>query len=552
MHTASMYVTYARGEGARQAQAFFLRRFDTLFFTVDESLCGTGVVQWHATRARTYDELGDDESSRKATEKLHRILLASEETKEDLASVESRQLGWLSTLLYAAKHAEPDLAAEAISKIDRSKSLSVPQMPVRWDAFLVLSACLPSGKRILPYLERVIDTSAESSFEGWYETESVHAYEFWRVVASRLYGDFRLRSGNEHNRDAEIASIRSIVDLLWNKGVDDIAAILEYSLIRIEIDFLRDFAAAELRSQQLVDRASKTCNREVQVHVLQTRADALRCSDRDANAVEVYKSALAMQPESDWSEEPDFYLLLAISQAKNGHWDDAIESAARSAKLFSVREGGDVPLSRLASAKSFLEAAGFAINADRHSRAAGLLICAYNALQEEHQADPLWAALAQISWSLVNRIKPESSNPQPPFPGFTLNLQESDEATEMQRSAPALMLGRVCTVVGRPYRAIFYFNASILASRDDENRASGAFFGIDAAIEAQEMVVASQYATLSSSWMLNRWEGMEQKAHSFVYDFLIGRTFRIISKQIGVASFDERLGESINQVRLTT
>ena len=91
-------------------------------------------------------------------------------------------------------------------------------------------------------------------------------------------------------------------------------------LIRVEIDVQRDFDRAEQLSRELIEKSDRLCDQEVQVHVLQTRADALRCKNQDLEAIKVYQSAIDRQPESDWSEEADLYLLLAISQAKAGQW----------------------------------------------------------------------------------------------------------------------------------------------------------------------------------------------------------------------------------------
>ena len=112
------------------------------------------------------------------------------------------------------------------------------------------------------------------------------------------------------------------------------------------------------------------------------------------------------------------------------------------------------------------------------------------------------------------------------------------------------MLGRACTVVGRPYRAIQFFEQSIEESDDSDNRSSGAFFGIDAALQAKDIVTAARYSTLTANWMAGRadFEGVTGKR--FVYDWVIGRTFRLIAEGIGSDGFEVRLDQVIE--RMTT
>jgi len=547
MHVAAMYVTFAAGPGGRQAQVFFLRRFEILFSAVDESLVTSGLLQWNATRLRVYDDLGDSENAGLAAQDVRRIMSRLDDNGASPASQESRQLSWLALLLYAAKHADPDLALESATKIDRPDPEQLPGLPIRWDAFLILSAALPSEKLILPYLEQLILSASAASFESWYQSDAIHAYEFWRVVASRLYQDFYTLS-EQDDRDSNTSKIAHLVGVLWEKDVHDIAAIIECSLVRIEIDFYRDFGAAEQRSIKLTEQAREQCDQEVLVHVLQTRADSLRCSDRDNEAILVYEEAISAQPASDWSEEADLHLLLGISQAKSGQWKDARRSADRSASMFQRSDSGDGQQNQLAAAKSSLEGAGFAIHGREYQQATRLLIQTHRMLAENHREHPLWAALAQISWSLVNCIRPESTDPQPPLPGFSFNLQSTDESQAMQRSAVPLMLSRVCDAAGRPHRAIVYSEQAIAESANLENRSSAAFFGIDAALAAKNIVATSKYAVLTSAYLQGRAIPASQQSKAFLLDYTLGRAFRMVVEQLGTPGFDKRLKASIQAV----
>lgn len=546
MHDASMYITYASGPGASQVQLFLLRRFDLLFSSIDENQITNGLVLWYSTRMRAHSELNDDTAAKNAAEKLHQILLNADADQSSQTHSETRQLGWLSLLLHAAKIANPDLALQSASRIDRTKSYLVPALPVRWDAFLMLSAYLPSNEPIIPCLAQVVTDAETASFKDWFGQGNTHAYDFWRVVSTRVYGDIN-RLPRE-SVQAEIELVASIVEKLWQGDVPDVAAIIECALIRVEIDIQRDFDRAERLSRELVEKADRLCDQGVQVHVLQTRADALRCKNQDLEAIKIYHSAIKRQPESDWSEVADLYLLMAISQAKAGQWLEAIKTADYSGNLFSARTDRDASLNRLYAAKSWLEAAAFAVHGGTCHRATGLLIKAYRSLTSEHRYDPLWAALAQISWALVNRMSPDPASPEPPAPGFSITLTDNDELRNMKRSAVPLMLGRACTVVGRPFRAIQFFEQSIEESHDSESRSSGAFFGIDAALQAKHFVKAARYSILTANWMARQADFEGVKGKRFVYDWVIGRAFRLIAEGIGSHGFDIRLEQVIERV----
>ena len=380
---------------------------------------------------------------------------------------------------------------------------------------MVLSAVLGDSKPILPSLARIVDSTASKFFEQWFESPLLHGAELWRLIATRIYAEFPERSKKLETRNAALVAIEDLANKLLHHGCHNVAALFECVMVRIEIDYFRDFEAADSRSIKLVQESKLTNNGDVRQHVLQTRADSLRCSDRDQEAVAIYRDALAIVTTSLLNEVPDIHLLISISQAKQGLWQDATKTAEISADLFNRAKKLFGKEQDLAVAKSLLEAAGFAIHGGLYNRAARLLIAAHARLDANHRYSPYWAALAQIAWSLVNRISPESADPQPPVPGFTLNLSETEESQKMHRSATPLMLGRVCTAVGRPHRAMHSFDAAIKLSSEDENQYSVAFIGIEAALLAKifPLLVGTQPLRRNGSgneriWNLKRTEHM--------------------------------------------
>jgi len=542
MHDASMYVICASGPGEKQIQQILLTRFDVLFSSTVFDAQTDDAIYWLATCTKTHSDLGNDDKASIAAKKLYACLRSEEPFT---GSSESEQRGWFTLLFHYVRYPDAELAIEAASKVDRLHLPKLPSAPDGWEWFMVLSSILGDSKPMLPNLTRIIDTPATQYFEQWFESTLIHGSELWRVISTRIYAEFPDRLKELESRTAVLNDIEKLTDTLLGRGCHNAAAILECVMVRIEIDYFRDFEAADSRSSRLVQERLMTGSAEVRQHVLQTRADSLRCSDRDEEAVKVYREVLAIVTNSMLNEVPDIHLLISISQAKQGLWNEATKTAEVSADLFAEAKKLFGKEQDLAVAKSLLEAAGFAIHGEMYSRAARLLVAVHDKLDANFRNSPFWAAMAQIAWSLVNRISPESADPQPPIPGFTLNLSDTEESQKMQRSGTPLMLGRVCTAVGRPHRAIRYFDKAITLSRDDENRCSVAFFGIEAALLAKDLPNACRYATLTSKWMWKRSNLESEKNHAYVYDMLFGRVFRLAVEFIGKDEFNKLLDAGI-------
>lgn len=546
LNDASMYVLCASGPGEKQIQQFLLTKFDLLFSKTVLDAQPENAIHWLATCTRTYSDLDVDERASIAARNLYDILRSDDPFT---GTIESEQRGWITLLFHYVRYPDAERAIEAALKFDRLRLPKLPSAPVGWEWFMVLSGVLGDSKQILPSLARIVDSPATKFFEQWFESPLLHGAELWRLISTRIYAEFPERSEKLETRNAALVAIEELANKLLGHGCHNVAALFECVMVRIEIDYFRDFEAADSRSIKLVQESKLTNNGDVRQHVLQTRADALRCSDRDQEAVAIYRDALAIVTTSLLNEVPDIHLLISISQAKQGLWQDATKTAEVAADLFNVAKKLLGKERDLAVAKSLLEAAGFAIHGRLYGRGARLLIAAHAQLDANHRTSPYWAALAQIAWSLVNRISPESADPQPPVPGFTLNLSETEESQKMHRSATPLMLGRVCTAVGRPHRAMHYFDAAIKLSLEDENQYSVAFFGIEAALLAKDFSNACRYATLASKWMWQRTDLESEKNRAYVYDMLFGKVFRLAVEFIGNDSFSKLVEAGIAQIQ---
>lgn len=543
MHDASLYVMCASGSSAKQVQQFLIARFDALFYPALSGVQGDESIYWLSACAKTYSELGQDDKASITASKL-RTSLQTEGNKP-----ETEQRGWLTLLFHSARYPDADLALEAAAKLENLELPKLSRAPDGWAFFLVLSSILGDTKPLVPNLIRFAKTPAPEVFERWFESKSLHGSELWRLVTTRIYAEFPERTEAIDRRRSALLAIEKLTADLAIHGCQNVVAVLECVMVRIEIDYFRDFDAADHRSSVLVERFLPSRKADVYQHVLQTRADSLRCSDRDEEAVQIYTEALAIVTSSMLDESPDIHLLTSISQAKLGLWNEATKSAEVSAHLFTQARILFGREQDLAAAKSLLEGAGFAIHGKRYSKAANLLFAAHSMLDAKYKTSPYWSALAQIAWSLVNRIAPESANPQPPVPGFTLNLGDTEESQNMKRSATPLMLGRVCTAIGRPHRAIRYFDEAMKLSHDDENRSSVAFFGIEAALLVKDLPNSCRYAALTSKWIWNRTDLEPEKNHAFVYDMLFGRAFRLAVEFIGRVDFSKLVDAAIAQVQ---
>jgi len=143
-----------------------------------------------------------------------------------------------------------------------------------------------------------------------------------------------------------------------------------------------------------------------------------------------------------------------------------------------------------------------------------------------------WAALAQLAWAVTNRLKPDPLNPQSPVPGFTLGLpEEMSDAERMALSAPTMMLARACAAVGRPYRALTYFEAALAECDTLDMRMHIGFLALDAAIEINDLAAATKYAALGASLLTYEPMASLQGSETFVLDHMIGRTIQIASCQ---------------------
>lgn len=525
LDSAAGYLIAARGPHAKAAQQFLIRRFELWLATsaTDINIPVAHRVKWYAVCLRVYNDL-DDEDNAASTAELLRALLSSAPGDTDQKSLE---FGWMLLLMHASTRGKPDLAETAAYRIDSSPIAAFERDPTAWRELLVLSAYLTSQQSPLKYLRKFVTARVSSNSTSVPLWGKYHGYDFWRAVMVSVYSRENEATDLTIGLTADIATLAAELRAM---DENDIALLFNCLLVQVQIDHHRTFQQACELAVCALDFLTDATDRRVAAYVHDNYGDALRCSGQDRKAIEAYSAALELWPDSERLDKAETLLMRGISLARCQLFRDATRSALKAAELQLQRSKKYQGL-KLAPARSLLEAAAFAIHGEHYSLAGRCLIQAHDILNPANKQRSEWPALGQIAWSLANRIKHDPQNPQPPAPGFTMSLGEiMPEAENMDRGAPTLMLARACDAVGRPHRALTYFESALTACSGDETKTHVAILALDAALSIQDLALSTKYATLGSHWLKIATSTTPQGLHAFVFDYLIGRVVRLVSK----------------------
>jgi tetratricopeptide (TPR) repeat protein len=481
-------------------------------------------IRWHAIRARVYASLHDEGKADSATRELYDLLRT-----EPLDVVpETVLFGWCMVLMRASMSGQPDMALAAVGRIE---TLPVPlfeETAVRWREFLVICAYLNSSESPLPYLRSVMKGgTCESEGESLWGTMT--GYGFWRAVTAAINSRSH-ECKTEHGAAARFADeISALAVDCHASGELEIACLFECLLALIQIDVLRDLQGACDVTQATSGRVEKINDARVSAYVYDTRGDALRCAGRDDVALASYVQALTLWPLTEIHDRAETLLMLGITQAKLGRFGEGTKSAREAAQLRSQsKQSIDGGTSERSAAQCLLEAAVFSIHGNDYPKSCRCLIAAHKLLKDRHRNRSEWAALGQIAWSLTNSGKPDPNGPQPPVPGFTLGLgDEMTGAEKMVSFAPTTMLARACAALGRPHRALAYFEAALEECDAADLRTHVGIMAFDTAIEAKDLPAAVRYAAIGSDWLVHAPPDSPRSGEAFVFDYLIGRTAQL-------------------------
>lgn len=528
LESASMYLACVTGPYARRAQAFLVGRFEIWLAGAarDSNVPLTLRIRWHAIRLRVYTDLSRGKKADATARELHDLV------KSDCmaAAPEAVLLAWSMLLMHASKVGQPELAMSAADRVGDSPIPLTSPDSLPWREFLVICAYLNSSTSPLTYLRTVMTRLASAHREGslW---NSMTDYAFWRATTIAVYS--RSRDWNIGKEDASRLAVEIEVfakDCLA-AGELEIACLFQCLLVHVLIDAARDFERAYQTSQEAIRLASDTNDPRITAYTYDTCGDALRCWNRDDEALSLYHRALELWPADEPQDTAETLMMLGISYGKCRMYHKAVQSARAAADVYAhpqyATSKGTV---KLASARCLLEAAALAIHGRQYPVAVRCLIESHGLLEDSCRDHAEWAALAQIAWSLVNRVKPEPQTPEPPAPGFTLGLGDKVVGAEnMARSAPTLMLARACSAVGRSNRALSYFEAVLAECDAPKMRTQVSILALDAAIDAEDLPAATRYAILGSNWLNEAPPESPEGNERFVFDYMIGRTVRLAS-----------------------
>jgi len=527
LQSASMYLAFATGPHARTAQAFLIRRFQVFLGgpAADVTVPVTQRIRWYSVCTRVYADLSLRDEADTTAQELHDLLC----TVPPGTAVEAIQLGWGTVLMHASRSGRPELAASAIGRLEQTPVTTIEDTPFPWAHFLVISAYLTSSTDPLPYLRTMLNARRSDCARRESLWGGAHGYEFWRAVAAGIYW-----ANADCETDTVLAAqladaIKTLADDCLAVSEVEIACLMQCLLVHVEIDLLRNFERACDTANRIIALADEIADVRVAAYLHATRGDSLRCTGLSREAQSEYSHAIRLWPDAELPDKADALLMLGICQARLGQFREGTKSARAAARLWSQaieHTGGDT--AEQAAARCLLEAAGFATHGTDYSIACHCLTAVHDLLKDANRDTPEWVALAQVAWSLENRLKPDPLDPQPPVSGFTLALGEGIAGADtMESTAPTLMVARACAAVGQSRRALTLYG-SLLADIDAPGlRVPLAIMALDAAIQAQDLARAAEYAAIGSDWLVQAPPGVPGGAEAFVFDYLIGRTVQL-------------------------
>ena len=545
MHDAAVFLALAMQSGHQSIQSFLMAGFDLSLsaFARDRSVDVATRIRWQIVRLSIHQQLGSGKQAESAADTLY-ALLRSEQSQE---AQTSNQDAWMMLLLHASKTGQADRAltiADNIESVDMEGE--APQPPIPKCPFLVLSAFMVSAKNPLLYLEKLFgDDHYIARLWG-----NEHSYEFWRAVGTCIY----LSIDRECREDSQLAKHRILQLLSVVQKAEanhrEVATTLGGTLCRLQIDLLRDFQAA-VHTAQSHSRGEATADVQVQAFSRHTLGDALRCHGETDAATAEYRRALQLWPVTELMDRAESYLMLSICLGKNGRFDEAFAFAQEAAEIHLRQQ---LEPSVISATRCLLEAAALAMHGKAYSKSLRSLIDAHSLLESGHRNRSEWVVVGQLAWALANVREGKKEDPQPPPPGFTLGLNDTVPGAEkMVPSAPTLMLGRACSTMGLPYRALVLFEQAFQESAAFELQLGVATLALEAALATAQIPLAVRYAVIAGLWSQQQFEQSPPVGFdAFILDHQIGRVVQLAVNVYPTSDLIAQLDAAIGEMERRT
>lgn len=515
INLATRFLFAIRGRYRREASRILIDRFEGLFSQrlPLAQLDWPIVVRWHAARTNTYREL---KQTRRALEAGDDLYVALTRDGNDALSA-AGQLGWSILMVNAVVSGNTTWASMAAAQLAHT-------MTAEWRRLGVLFAYLHSSSPPADGIQFVLQDADGGALYLW---NAEFGFDLWRSIGMS-FCTFLEQNGDTESVTSACAVLRDVATAARRTKELDVSRMALAALGRIQIDYARDFDAALATASELSEY-DQSSNQDVAAFCYHAVGNARRCAAQE-DAVESYRSALNQWPNARTAERGESLLMLSICLARLGNYQAAYGAALDAAALYSAI---DSTWSGINAAHGYFEAATVALRGQLGStKALRPLIRAYAALSENHPGSPEWVILAQLAMQLSSRLENRSTDIEHPLPGFTIGIRQSDAGSGMNPSAPALLLGRACTLAGLPHRALHYFDE---ATRNCEQPVTSwglSVYAMDAAIDARDVPRATTYCAMLA-------QSLEAEPELFSEhngaDFVQYQISRVVSLTIAVA-----------------
>ncbi len=351
VHQASQFLLIAGGRFRRVASRLLVARFERLFesCSIAKAVDWATLVRWYVARATAYRNTNQEERALAAGHMLYGALTDDGNDPTSPAGL----LGWATLMIHAATFGQVHWALSAArhlkdGAVDGSEVASVGMLRCA-----VLSAYLASDADPTDGIRFALQNRDGGPLQLWDER---FGFDFWRGVGFRIYQFLDQRQTLEAATSA-CEALQEVADVAAATGETEIAIMALGVRGRIQIDYVRDFAAAlsTARKIEFVGDPSDTRAAAFGFHAL---GNAHRCLGDPASGAEAYRKALGHWPRSSTSERAETTFMLGVCQARMAAYKDAFDRVEEAAELYLSTGPSSGPLSAV---HCYFEAANAAL-----------------------------------------------------------------------------------------------------------------------------------------------------------------------------------------------
>lgn len=462
---AARLIIHARRSGHDNIAYVLCRRFELMLLPivrahrVSPSASIRVLVSFHGACSVT----NEDQRAAAHADELRQLL----EGVADDAENKALALGHITLLMHAASAGDTTLALNSLDGFLQSVAGTLNREELPSVVPVVFTAFSQAQGDPLQFVEAMLDRvcrkqiSVDELWQG--PDKNGDWYTLWQLVSLKAYCRGAAQGGQEPNAATDVATqLWELANRMRVVGHPAPAAILAAMAILLDIDVVRNLHRAMERADELRGH-SVPDDKRVKARLLGVRADALRCSGRDEEAVVEYEAAVIAWPKENAREVAILRATLGITYGKLARYDDAIRCFRLAVRDLQDAEGSDPG----ELARYWLEGAVAAIHGGAAKRGLACLVLAHRVLASDARNSQMWAVLAQLAAALKSHVQGEGSSPVP-LCGFSLGLPATIPGAEkMEPSAPSAMLAEACAALGQYHRAVHYTESAFFELKSD-------------------------------------------------------------------------------------